>query len=270
MLSFPNAKINIGLNIVEKRSDGYHNLESLFYPLKLRDILEITEKVKGFETTFKNTGIQIDAPVNKNLCVKAYNLLSEEFDIPPVQIHLHKVIPFGGGLGGGSADASFTLKSINELFQLNIEEDTLLKFAEQIGSDCPFFIKNTPCYATGKGEILEETPINLSGLHLALINPGFPIGTKDAYAGINPKKSQQLITEIARLPVEEWKNYFKNDFEQSAFRLYPEIEKIKEHLYKKGALYASMTGSGSSVFGLFMTEPNLSEFDKYFVWKEIL
>lgn len=264
MISFPNAKINIGLNIVEKRVDGFHNLESIFVPSQLNDILEITE-IQGSETIFKNTGLLIDGSPENNLCMKAYNLIKEDFPIPAVRIHLHKLIPFGGGLGGGSADASFTLKLLNDLFQLKISEEKLLKYAEKLGSDCSFFIYNTPCYATKKGEVLEQIKLELNGLYLAIINPGFPIGTKEAYAGIVPKKREESLKEIIQLPIEEWKNHIQNDFEKNAFKLYPEIEIIKHSLYKKGALYASMSGSGSSLFALFNEKPNLFEYSNYFV-----
>ena len=267
MIAFPNAKINIGLNIIEKRNDGFHNLESVFFPSKLTDVLEITKQTKG-KTQFKNTGLIIDSPSDTNSCIRAYNLLRNDFDISAVKIHLHKLIPFGGGLGGGSADASFTLIILNKLFKLNISNDKLLQYAEKLGSDCPFFIHNSVCYASGKGEILEEIKLDLKGLYLSIINPGFQIGTKEAYASINPQKHKIDLKEIIQNPIKDWKNFIKNDFEKNAFELYPKLEDIKKSLYKNGALYASMSGSGSSIYGFFDTKPDLSEYNNCFIHTE--
>ncbi len=268
MICFPNAKINIGLYITEKRLDGYHNLETLFYPLQLKDGLEIIEN-KGSKEPFvwSSSGIRIDGSPEDNLCIKALMLLKQDFDIPPVKMHLHKVIPFGAGLGGGSADAAFTIKMLNEMFSLNISIDQQLKYASQIGADCAFFIQNTPHTAKGIGDILISNSTDLTGFYLLLVKPEIHISTPEAYSGVVPKVLQVSIEEKLKSPVENWKDELQNDFEDSVFPNHPFIKEIKEEMYENEAIYASMTGSGAAVFGLFREEPDL-EFKDCFIWKE--
>jgi len=264
MICFPNAKINIGLNIIGKRSDGYHNLETVFFPIKLNDALEFIESKT---LHFENTGLTIDGDPLNNLCVKAWRLLNQDFTIPPVHIHLHKAIPFGAGLGGGSADATFMLKQLNNYFKLNISQEKLIEYALALGSDCPIFIINKPCYGTGRGEILESISINISGLYLGLINPGIHVPTKEAFANISPKHSAFDLRQSIQQPISEWKYSIGNDFENSIFPKYSAIADIKKQLYNHGALYASMSGSGSSVFGIWSEELDLKKlFPHYYCW----
>jgi 4-diphosphocytidyl-2-C-methyl-D-erythritol kinase len=269
MLVFPNAKINIGLNVTEKRPDGFHNIETIFYPIRLSDILEIntSDTIK-----FANTGLVVE-PKNfeSNLCYKAYQLLQHDFDLAPVNIHLHKITPFGAGLGGGSSDASFSLKALNTLFKLDLSNQELIRYAGKIGSDCPFFIVNKPVYAEGKGEILNEIDLNLKGYYLVIIHPEVHVNTAHAYSRIKPAKPEFSIKELIKQPLNEWKQLIKNDFEKSVFQEHPELKDIKEKLYDLGALYASMSGSGSAIYGIFDHRPDLQHhFDKYFVWTETL
>lgn len=272
MIVYPNAKVNIGLAVTGKRPDGYHDLATLFYPLRgLRDILEINLSggAKG-TCEFENTGLPVDCPVEKNLVVRAYKLLASAFELPGVRISLHKVIPYGAGLGGGSADAAFMLKALNEYFKLKISERGLMNYASRLGSDCPFFIRNTPAYATGKGEILEEVELNLEDYEFLVVKPDCMVSTAEAYADIVPKTLDYDLRELVRLPLIMWKERILNDFEETVFRKYPEIERVKRKIYQQGALFASMTGSGSGVFGIFpkgakvKTEPLAGEF----VWKK--
>ncbi|MEQ8242085.1 4-(cytidine 5'-diphospho)-2-C-methyl-D-erythritol kinase [Fulvivirga sp.] len=251
MVVFPNAKINIGLNILSKRDDGYHNIESCFYPIPFCDVLEI---LPSDQLSFTSTGIPIPGNADSNLCLKAYQLLQNDFDIPPVQIHLHKIIPIGAGLGGGSADATFTLKALNQMFKLNLTDDHLEKYASQLGSDCPFFVKNKPVIAKGTGNIFEPIDFNISGMYLQLIYPDLHISTKQAYTGVVPKDNNQNLMADLSKKISDWKTNIKNDFEKSVFDQFQEVEEVKESLYNHGALYASMTGSGSAVFGIFDKE----------------
>lgn len=248
MITFPNAKINLGLNIVSKREDGYHNIESCFYPIPWHDSLEVIEAASF---AFHSYGLDIPGDTSSNLCVKAYKLLKADFDIPPIEIHLLKNIPMGAGLGGGSADGAFTLKMLNDIFSLNLTNPQLENYALQLGSDCPFFIKNQPAIATGRGEQLEPIDLDLSGYYLAIHNPGIHISTKEAYSGVKPKESKISVSEIVQRPIEQWKDLLRNDFEASIFPNHPEIEQLKNEMYGAGAIYASMTGSGSTVFGIF-------------------
>jgi len=272
LISFPNAKINIGLNITEKRSDGFHNLESIFLPIiGLHDVLEIVAVKDNQDFQFTASGIPIDGKENDNLVVKAYQLLKSDFSLPALHVHLHKVIPTGAGLGGGSSDASFMLKMLNEMFALNLTNEILKVYAEKLGSDCPFFIENTPQYATGKGEQLENLAFFIPSSYFAIIKPPIHIPTKVAFAGIVPKKNEFSIKEIAAKLPHQWKNLAKNDFEASIFDEYPEIKKIKNRLYELGADYASMSGSGSAVFGFFPHKINLAnEFENYFKWQNYI
>ena len=269
MILFPNAKINIGLNITEKRSDGFHNLETIFYPVSLTDVLEFVP-VKKRETCITNTGIEVDDNKN-NLCIKAYYLLKQKYDLPVLDIHLHKIIPIGAGLGGGSSDGAFILKALNEYFNLNIDFETLTDYVSKLGSDCPFFLHSKPLYASEKGDKFEETGLSLKGYNVVIIYPGIFVSTAEAYSGVIPVKPDISIKEIVKTPIVEWKDVLKNDFEESVFISYPEIKNVKEMLYSSGAVYASMSGSGSAVYGLFSKKPDLSELQSnYFVWEGIL
>ena len=258
MLTFPNCKINLGLRILGKRPDGYHNLETIFYPIGIKDALEITSS----ETvTFNRSGIRFENEDN-NLCVKAYNLLKADYpDIPPVDIHLLKCIPIGAGLGGGSSDAAAMLLMLNERYKLDLSVGELLGYALKLGSDCPFFILNRPCYGTGRGEQLDPVEVDLSMYTLVIVNPGIHISTAEAFSRIMPSIPAISLCDIAGLPIGEWKYNMINDFEKPVFEAYPGIRDIKEKMYAHGALYASMSGSGSTVFGVFDKEKSLP------VWK---
>src|SRR6186997_3271542 len=265
MVSFPNCKINLGLNIVNKRDDGYHDIETAFFPIQLKDSLEIIEKEK-FE--FSTRGIAIEGEPEKNLCIKAYDLLKKDFpQLPAVQMHLHKAIPMGAGLGGGSADGAFTLKLLNKKFELSLSEKQLINYSLQLGSDCPFFILNKPCFATGRGEILEQTELDLSEYKFLIVQPPVHISTAWAFSTINPLEPVKLIKQIIQQPIATWKAELINDFEKPVFENHPEIKKIKDKLYDAGATYASMSGSGSAVYGIFSKENaiSISFPDNYFV-----
>ena len=248
MISFPNAKINLGLNIVSKREDGYHNIESCFYPIPWHDSLEVIEAASF---AFHSYGLDIPGDSDANLCVKAYELIKADHNIPPVEIHLLKNIPMGAGLGGGSADGAFTLKMLNDLFKLGLTESQLEAYSLQLGSDCPFFIENTPTIARGRGEKLASSDLNLSDLYLAIHNPGIHVSTAEAYAGVKPNAPNMRVEEILQSSIKDWKDALINDFESSIFPNHPTIAQLKNDMYEAGAVYASMTGSGSTVFGLF-------------------
>ena len=266
MVTFPNAKINLGLDIVSKRPDGYHNLETVFYPIPLEDVLEITtvkeESAPDYTFTMHNAVFEGDN--NDNLVVKAYKILAADHKLPKVSIALYKNIPTGAGLGGGSSDAAFTLKMLNEIAELGLSDDRLEQYAAQIGADCAFFIKNTPAYATGIGNILTPTTCNISGYTLVLVKPEIHISTKEAYSLVHPAAPETPLTVISQKPVEEWKGLMKNDFEKSVFAAHPSMEGIKEQLYAMGAVYASMSGSGSSFFGIFKDEQNIDSIKELF------
>ena len=274
MITFPNAKINLGLDIVEKRSDGYHNLETVFYPIPLCDILEITSATEpdAPEYTFKMYNAVFDGDDADNLVIKAYKALSADHKLPKVDISLYKHIPTGAGLGGGSADAAFALRMLNDIAGLGLTAEQLRGYASRIGADCAFFIDNTPAYATGIGDILSPTPCSISGYHLVLVKPDIHVSTKDAYALVTPQKPEQPLTEIAKRPINEWKGAMKNDFEKSIFAKHPAMAKVKEQLYEMGAVYASMSGSGSSFFGIFNEEQNIEKtkalFPNMFCWSK--
>ncbi len=259
MISFPNAKINLGLNIVSKREDGYHNLETVFYPIAIKDALEIIVKKEQPQDTFFECGIKVDSPPENNLVVKALKLMRNEYDFPPLEIHLLKKIPFGAGLGGGSADASFMLKLINKKFELGATDERLASLALQLGADCPYFIYNKPMFASGIGEIFEEVNLSLKEYWFVLIKPDIHVSTKDAFAQIKPQMPRTSLKEIIKMPISSWKDLMVNDFEKSVFSRYPEIGRIKQSLYDNGAIYASMSGSGSSVFGIFKNETPIDE-----------
>lgn len=275
MVVFPNAKINLGLHIVSKRADGYHNLETCFIPIPLRDILEIIEG-SGGTFQFSTSGLAIPGKDQDNLCVRAYQLLKADFDLPPIQMHLHKIIPMGGGLGGGSSDASFALRSLNELFKLSLDNHQLEKYASQLGSDCPFFIRNHLVLATGTGNQFRELSTDISGNHIALIFPNVAVTTAKAYAQVIPRevRSEKQITLAEILETvdpKQWKEKLVNDFESSVFAQYPSLQKIKNKLYEVGAFYASMSGSGSTLYGLFDHIPDLSELENgYQIWQSAI
>lgn len=268
MVLFPNAKINIGLNIVAKRIDGYHDIETIFYPLNLHDGLEIIVDHAIEDLILSSSGIPVDCDKEKNLCYKAWLELSKHFSLPGVNIHLHKYIPFGAGLGGGSADAAFVLLGLRKLLKLDISDASLAELAANIGSDCPFFIYNQPRLALGKGDLLKPIPVDLENYYLLLVKPGFSIGTAEAYSGIHPERPTFSLAGLGELPIEEWKKLVKNDFEIQLFRKYPVLSAIKHKLYEKGAVYASMTGSGSALYGIFENDPTISGFEDCFAWKE--
>ncbi|MCT4645221.1 MAG: 4-(cytidine 5'-diphospho)-2-C-methyl-D-erythritol kinase [Carboxylicivirga sp.] len=267
MICYPNSKINIGLNVVEKRADGYHNIETIFYPIPLNDALEaVINKDGESDYIYSNSGIEVDAKPEDNICIKALRLIKENYTVPPVRVHLHKMIPFGAGLGGGSADGAFMLKLINKEFELNIPDKEIHQMATRLGADCPFFINNQSAYATGIGEILEPIELNLSDYHLALVKPQIHVSTPQAYAGVKPQATEHSLKELVKLPIEQWKHHIKNDFEASVFKQFPEIGRLKMQLYEAGALYACMSGSGSSVFGIFKEKPSLDIKEDYFTW----
>ncbi len=261
MILFPNAKINIGLNIINKRTDGFHNLETVMVPVKLTDILTL-HKWKGSietKTRFTATGIVVGGNPENNLVIKAYHLMDKHFHLPAIDIHLHKSIPFGAGMGGGSADGAFMLKGLNQMFQLSLNDEQLEEFAAQLGSDCPFFIKNIPALATGRGELLKPIPMALSGYWLAIVIPAVEVSTKEAYAGVTPRVPDYKLEKVINDSVLTWRNIIVNDFELSVFEQKPEISMVKEMLYKLGALYASMSGSGAASYGIFQAKPEISK-----------
>lgn len=269
MIVFPNCKINLGLNITGKRADGFHNLETVFYPVAIREALEIIQQTAaGADTSFTQSGVPVAGNPEENLCIKAYRLLKKDFPgLPNVQMHLHKVIPMGAGLGGGSSDGAFTLKLLNQKFNLGLSAEQLLQYALQLGSDCPFFIINQPCFATGRGEFLQKIPLDLSAYRMVLINPGIHVPTGWAFTQLTPQAPPKSVEAIVQQPVAYWKEELTNDFEKPVFEKYPEIKKIKDTLYAAGAVYAAMSGSGSTVFGLFTSQPSLDKHfpDRYFV-----
>jgi 4-diphosphocytidyl-2-C-methyl-D-erythritol kinase len=251
MILFPNAKINIGLNILSKREDGYHNLETIFYPINWKDSLEI---IKSRDQKFTSSGIQI--PGEGNLCQDAYDLLNQDFDLENVHIHLHKNIPIGAGLGGGSSDAAFTLVGLNNLFDLKLTKTQLKKYAIQLGADCPFFIDNKPCLAKGIGEKLSEINIDISNVFLLVATPNIHISTAMAYSKVVPSIPKNSLSSLVSESICSWK--MQNDFEKGVFKLEPKIKGLKDEMLDNGALYSSMSGSGSSVFGFFKQKPMLN------------
>ena len=270
MVLFPNAKINLGLNILRKRNDGYHELETIFYPIGLKDGLEIIENKKN-KIVFSSSGLALNIDPEENIVVKAYRLLAADHSLPGLDIHLHKVIPFGAGLGGGSSDAAFLLKGLNDYFELGLFVSQQKRYAIKLGADCSFFLENKPAFACGIGEQLQNIDFSLSGYFIVLVKPPFGVGTKEAYAGIKPSLPKFSLLDSIKYPRDKWQNCIVNDFETSVFPLYPAIAEIKSKLIESGAVYAAMSGSGSSVFGLFKSEPQLSKADfgpEYFIWKE--
>ena len=265
MITFPQAKINLGLNVVERRADGYHNLETMFYPVPLCDALEVQVIDERFPSEFdcdlKVTGIAVDGDEQRNLVVRTYQLLKQEFPhLPRVHAHLHKGIPTQAGMGGGSSDCAAMLTLLNQEFELGLTKEELIRRAAMLGADCAFFVLNTPAYAEGIGERLQPISLSLRGWYLAVVRPDIPVPTKEAFALITPKHPEISCREVVRRPVEEWREALVNDFEHSVFALHPEIGQVKEQLYKLGAVYSAMSGSGSAVFGLFHEEPSLADF----------
>jgi 4-diphosphocytidyl-2-C-methyl-D-erythritol kinase len=256
MVIFPNAKINIGLNILRKRKDGYHDIETLFYPIGMKDALEYVEN-GGNMVNFVNSGLKLDIDPEQNIVVKAYRILQETHVLPGLDIHLHKVIPSGAGLGGGSSDAAFFLKSLNDHFELNIAQGNLQSIAGRLGADCSFFFENRPSYATGIGDKLETIDFALKGYFLVVIKPPFGVETKSAYAGVVPAEYPFQFKQILNGPVHEWTSRIKNDFETTLFVKFPELNLLKRKLNDLGAVYTSMSGSGSSVYAIFEKEPDI-------------
>ena len=249
MVVYPNAKINLGLNIVSKRPDGYHNLETVFYPIPLRDCLEI---VPAPQLQFSSSGIDIDCAPENNLCIKAYRSLQSLCpQLPPAHIHLHKSVPFGAGLGGGSADAAFVITAANRLFELGLSEELMARAAASVGSDCPFFVYDRPMFATGTGHELAPTACNLNGYYFVLAKPPVSVNTAQAYRGMVPRQPAESPRETVLRPVAEWDGRLINDFEETVFAQFPQIAALKDKMYRAGALYSAMSGSGSSVFGIF-------------------
>lgn len=271
MICFPNAKLNLGLNIVEKLNDGYHSIQSVFYPVGLMDALEVVEnkEASAERIVMTTSGIEIPGNVNQNLCYKAYHLISKDYSLPNVKVHLHKHIPIGAGLGGGSSDGAFFIRLLSDTFQLNLSWGEMHNYARQLGSDCSFFITNKPVFAEGKGDQYERIELNLDGYHIALVCPSVHINTAKAYSGVTPKPAVRSIEkDILTVPIEQWKDCIHNDFEDSIFPQFLLVKDIKEKLYNNGALYASMSGSGSSVYGIFKNETRLKEFfTDCFVWE---
>ena len=258
MICFPNCKINLGLYITGRRPDGFHNLETVFYPVQWCDALEVIEHPQGREFELETSGMAIDVPAEKNILYKAWSLLRSEKEIPPVLVHLFKKIPAGAGLGGGSADAAFFLRLLNDKFSLGFSSEELRDISLELGSDCPFFIENKPVVARGRGEIMTPIGVNLDKYFLMLVFPGIHSNTAEAFKSITPAPAPLHIEDILAKPVEEWKGRLKNDFEPALFKKHPVLGKIKEDLYKAGALYASMSGSGSTLFGVFEKAPDRS------------
>ncbi|GAA4411643.1 4-(cytidine 5'-diphospho)-2-C-methyl-D-erythritol kinase [Nibrella viscosa] len=265
MLTFPNCKINIGLQITEKRPDGFHNLQSCFYPVGWQDVLEV---IPAETLRFTSSGIPIPGDPAQNLCVRAYNLLKADYALPPVHLHLHKIIPIGAGLGGGSADAAFTIRLLDERFGLALPMEQMETYARQLGSDCAFFIRNQPLYCLEKGDVFEPVSVDLSGYYILLVYPNLAISTAEAYAGVRPRQPDIPLRELLMAPVAQWRHSVHNDFEDNLFPAYPLLAGLKQQLYDLGAEYASMSGSGSAVYGIFAAPPDgQNHFPDYSVWQ---
>ena len=280
MICHPNAKINLGLNVTERRPDGYHNLETVFYPIPVCDALQVETNAdippaifpegcavhvdKLPDYTLSTAGIDIDCPPEKNLLIKALRALKQDFDLPHLYIYMYKQIPSGAGLGGGSSDAAFMMKTLNAMFSLGLGDDELERRVAVLGADCAFFVRNRPVFATGIGNIFRPLELSLAGWHLVLVKPDIFVSTKEAYSGIRPHRPAVPVTDIVRRPVEEWRGLLDNDFEEGIFALHPAIAGIKEQLYARGAAYAAMSGSGSSVFGLFRQMQDEAELQALF------
>jgi 4-diphosphocytidyl-2-C-methyl-D-erythritol kinase len=264
MIAFPNAKINLGLFVTGKREDGFHNIESIFLPLNLCDSLEVVKSKDGL-FNFEISGLAVDGKQEDNICFKAYNLLKVKYNIGGIKSALLKKIPMGAGLGGGSADGAFMLKLLNTVFELNLGSEELQFLSGQLGSDCPFFIENKPSYVSGRGEIIRPVALNLQNYFVVLINPGVHVNTGEAYKMISIEKPTIDLFSLGSIPIDDWKNCIHNSFEKPITNKYPIIKEIREKLYSKGAVYAAMSGSGSTVFGIFTERKNLKiEFTEFF------
>lgn len=264
MLAFANAKINLGLKVLDRRPDGYHNIETVFYPVKLYDILEIIPS-KKFQ--FVTSGNSIPGRAEDNLCVKAYNLITESYQLPPIELYLHKNIPIGGGLGGGSADAAFLILLLSDYFNLNLTVEAKHFYANQLGADCGFFMLNNAAFASGIGNILSNVELDLSKYHIVLVNPNIHVSTAEAYGSVAPSHEGTGLLELIKQPISEWSKLIYNDFEKGIFDIYPEIGNVKRSLYNAGATYASMSGSGSVVYGIFESLPDLKALEaKYSIY----
>jgi 4-diphosphocytidyl-2-C-methyl-D-erythritol kinase len=259
MVAFPPCKINLGLQVLAREADGYHSIATCFYPLPFEDALEI---LPSSELKFTQSGIEIPGNQYDNICLKAYRLMATDHKLPAVHIHLHKVIPTGAGLGGGSADGAYTLRLLNEIFSLNLKKAQLEDYARKLGSDCTFFLQDSPMIGTGRGDKLETNPVSLKGLYLRLYKPEIHISTTAAYSKVVPKDKVESIAKILSSPMVEWKARLKNDFEGSVFAEFPVVGAIKNDSYKEGALYASMTGSGSAVFAIYTDDRPVNIFIK--------
>lgn len=275
MLTRPIAKINLGLNVVERRPDGYHNLETVFYPVPVCDALEVFEMDTRFPSQvncdLKVTNITIEGDEQRNLVVRAYNLLKQDFpDLPRVHAHLYKGIPTQAGMGGGSSDCGFMITLLNKMFGLGLTDEQMIQYAARLGADCAFFILNRPCYAEGIGERLQPIALDLSGWYLAVVRPAIPVSTKEAFSLITPQHPKKNCLDIVMQPLESWRYELTNDFEKSVFTIHPEIGSIKDRLYEMGATYAAMSGSGSSLFGLFREPVSLDTFDTEGTFKTII
>lgn len=259
MLVFPNCKINLGLHVTSKRPDGYHNIETVFYPINWCDALEVIENQSpgAAAFTWSQSGLGIAGAPDDNLIFKAWQLIGTERALPPLSVHLHKVLPMGAGLGGGSADAAFFINLLNEKFSLGLDSAQRAAYASQLGSDCTFFIRNQPVYAQGRGNEFSEIHIDLSDYYLLLVYPALHSNTREAYEGLTPGPPLAHLRDVLRQPVSEWKDRLVNDFETSIFRKYPRIAQLKDQLYQNGAVYASLSGSGSAVFGIFTHAPKV-------------
>ena len=261
MITFPVAKINLGLNVVEKRADGYHNLQTVFYPVPIMDALEIVPMSDGFpsdvDCDLKVTNITIEGDEQRNLVVRAYQLLKADYpELPRVHAHLWKGIPTQAGMGGGSSDCGYMIRLLNETFDMGLSSEQMQQYAARLGADCAFFIESRACYAEGIGERLQPIDLDLSGWHIGVVRPDIPVPTKEAFSRIHPHYPALNCRDVVKQPVETWSNRLTNDFEESVFVLHPEIGAVKEQLYKMGATYAAMSGSGSALFGLFKEEPD--------------
>ena len=264
MINFPIAKINLGLNVVSKRDDGYHNLETVFYPVPIKDALEVFPMEDGFPSDvrcdLKVTNLFIDGDEQKNLVVKAYNMIAQDYELPRVHVHLYKHIPTQAGMGGGSSNCAYMIRLLNEMFSLGMSDEKMIGYAARLGADCAFFIKAQPAYAEGIGEKLQPISIDLSGCKMLVVRPNIPVSTKEAFSLITPQVPKKNCLDIVRQPIETWKDELVNDFERSVFAIHPEIGRLKEMMYEQGAVYAAMSDSASSVFGLFSEKKKKKSF----------
>ena len=264
MINFPVAKINLGLNVVSKREDGYHNLETVFYPVPIKDALEVFPMHDEFPSEvrcdLKVTNLFIDGDEQKNLVVKAYNMIARDYNLPRVHVHLYKHIPTQAGMGGGSSDCAYMIRLLNVMFSLGMSDEKMIEYAARLGADCAFVIHSRPAYAEGIGEKLQPISLDLSGYKMLVVRPNIPVSTKEAFSLITPRAPKKNCLDIVRQPIDTWRDELVNDFEQSVFALHPQIGLLKERMYEQGAVYAAMSGSGSSVFGLFRETPDENSF----------